>query len=158
MTDDRLHTRRCECGALDCTAEIEATWEEDDAVDHSGENLWIVATGHQLLGAREAVVVSANERFSVVRAVEECPQGFRPSSRATTARRSSGNHAPAAMASRALIRSGRRWGAGLRRHGVLHRLGDRLNHGGRVLHGLGDRLDHRRCGERQDPSGEPHRP
>jgi hypothetical protein len=68
MTDDRLHTRRCECGALDCTAEIEATWEEDDAVDHSGENLWIVATGHQLLGAREAVVVSANERFSVVRA------------------------------------------------------------------------------------------
>ena len=83
---------------------------------------------------------------------------FRPSSRATTEHRSSGNHAPAAMASRALIRSGRRWGAGLRRHGVLHRLGDRLNHGGRVLHRLGDRLDHRRCGERQDPSGEPHRP
>jgi hypothetical protein len=76
MTDDRLHTRRCECGALDCTAEIEATWEEDDAVDHSGENLWIVATGHQLLGAREAVVVSANERFSVVRAVEEWPSGL----------------------------------------------------------------------------------
>ena len=57
---------------------------------------------------------------------------FRPSNRATTARRSSGNHAPAAMASRPLIRSGRRWGAGLRRHGVLHRLGDRLNHGGRA--------------------------
>jgi hypothetical protein len=53
-----------------------ATWEEDDAVDHSGENLWIVATGHQLLGAREAVVVSANERFSVVRAVEEWPSGL----------------------------------------------------------------------------------
>jgi hypothetical protein len=76
MTDDRLHTRRCECGALDCTAEIEATWEEDDAVDHSGENLWIVAPGHQLLGAREAVIVSANERFSVVRAVEEWPSGL----------------------------------------------------------------------------------
>ena len=78
MTDDRLHTRRCECGALDCTAEIEVTWEEDDAVDHSGENLWIVAPGHQLLGAREAVVVSANERFSVVRAVEEWPSGLPP--------------------------------------------------------------------------------
>ena len=78
MTDDRPHTRRCECGALDCTAEIEVTWEEDDAVDHSGENLWIVAPGHQLLGAREAVVVSANERFSVVRAVEEWPSGLPP--------------------------------------------------------------------------------
>ena len=87
MTDDRLHTRRCECGALDCTAEIEVTWEEDDAVDHSGENLWIVAPGHQLLGAREAVVVSARERFSVVRVVEEWPSRLPPSSRATTARR-----------------------------------------------------------------------
>jgi hypothetical protein len=71
--DDRLRRRRCECGALDCIAEAEVTWEEDDAVDHSGENPWIVAPGHQLLGAREAVVVSGNERFSVVRAVEEWP-------------------------------------------------------------------------------------
>ena len=90
MTDDRLHTRRCECDALDCTAEIEVTWEEDDAVDHSGENLWIVAPGHQLLGAREAVVVSARERFSVVRVVEEWPSRLPPSSRATTARMSLG--------------------------------------------------------------------
>jgi hypothetical protein len=45
-------------------------------VDHSGENLWIVAPGHELLGVREAVVVSANERFSVVRAVEEWASGL----------------------------------------------------------------------------------
>jgi hypothetical protein len=31
---------------------------------HSGENLWIVAPDHQLLGARQTIVVSTNERFS----------------------------------------------------------------------------------------------
>lgn len=71
MGHEQLHKRRCECGAADCCAEVDVTWDEDDAVEHSGENLWIVAPGHQLLGAREAVVVSSNERFSVVRAVEE---------------------------------------------------------------------------------------
>jgi hypothetical protein len=44
--------------------------EEEDAADHSGRNLWIVAPGHDLRGASAAVVVSSNERFSVVEAVE----------------------------------------------------------------------------------------
>jgi hypothetical protein len=44
--------------------------EEEDAIDHSGRNLWIVAPNHDLRGAPEAVVVSSNERFSVVEAVE----------------------------------------------------------------------------------------
>ena len=65
--------RRCECGAEGCTAEIPMSWEEEDAVDHSGENLWIVAAGHELRGARSAVIVRANERFSVVRVVEDEP-------------------------------------------------------------------------------------
>jgi hypothetical protein len=69
--DERLHQRRCECGAADCTAVIEATWEEQDAVEHSGRNLWMIAPDHELRGAREAVVLSTNERFSVVLAIEE---------------------------------------------------------------------------------------
>jgi hypothetical protein len=71
--DERPHGRRCECGAADCTAVIEASWEEQDAVDHSGRNLWIIAPGHELRGARKAVVLSENERFSVVLAIEEEP-------------------------------------------------------------------------------------
>jgi hypothetical protein len=70
LENERPHKRRCECGAADCTAVIEATWVEQDAVDHSGRDLWIVAPGHELRGARKAVVLSENERFSVVRAVE----------------------------------------------------------------------------------------
>ena len=71
--DERLHTWRCECGAADCTAAVESTWEERDAVDHDpkGRNLWMVAPGHELRGAKEAVVLSANERFEVVLVVEE---------------------------------------------------------------------------------------
>jgi hypothetical protein len=46
-------------------------WKKEDAADHSGRNLWIVAPNHDLRGAREAVVVSSNERFSVVEAVED---------------------------------------------------------------------------------------
>ena len=71
MANERLHKRRCECGAADCRTEVDVTWAEDDAVNHSAENLWIVAPDHQLHGARESVIVSSNERFSVVRAVEE---------------------------------------------------------------------------------------
>ena len=74
MTEDwyseRLRKRRCECGAADCRTLIEITMEEEDAVDHRGRNLWIVAPDHELRGAREAVVVSSNERYSVVEAVE----------------------------------------------------------------------------------------
>ena len=74
MTEDwyteKHRKRRCECGASDCRSEIELTLEEADAIDHSGRNLWIVAPGHDLRGAREATVISSNERFSVVEAVE----------------------------------------------------------------------------------------
>jgi hypothetical protein len=66
----KLRKRRCECGALDCKTEIEITMEEQDVADHSGRNLWIVAPGHDLRGARKATVISSNERFSVVEAVE----------------------------------------------------------------------------------------
>ena len=75
MTEDwyteKLRKRGCECGAPDCRTEIEITMEEEDAADHSGRNLWIVAPGHELRGASEAVVVSSNERFLVVEAVED---------------------------------------------------------------------------------------
>lgn len=62
--------RRCECGALECQSQIEITLEEEDAIDHSGRRLWIVAPGHDLRGAREATVISSNERFSVIEALE----------------------------------------------------------------------------------------
>jgi len=45
---EKLRKRGCECGALDCRTEIEITMEEEDAADHSGRNLWIVAPGHDL--------------------------------------------------------------------------------------------------------------
>ena len=64
-------TRACECGAEDCTAEIAISWEEQDAVDHSGENLWIIAPGHEIRGARRAETILANERYSVVRVEEQ---------------------------------------------------------------------------------------
>jgi hypothetical protein len=75
MTQDpyteQRRLRRCECGAVDCVAKIPITLDEEDAVDHSGRNLWIVAPDHELLGAREATMISSNERFSVVEAIEE---------------------------------------------------------------------------------------
>jgi hypothetical protein len=37
----------------------------------TGRNLWIIAPGHELRGARKAVVLSTNERFSAVLAIEE---------------------------------------------------------------------------------------
>ena len=61
---EKLRKRRCECGALDCRTEIEITMEEEDAADHSGRNLWIVAPGHDLRGALEAVVVSSRAVLS----------------------------------------------------------------------------------------------
>ncbi len=60
----KLHTRRCECGALDCTATIEMLWEEEDAVDHNG--YWAIHPEHEPRGARSWQVVEANERFVVV--------------------------------------------------------------------------------------------
>jgi hypothetical protein len=68
---EKLGKRRCECGAAECRTLIEISRDEEDEVDHSGRNLWIVAPDHDLRGAREAVVISSNERFSVVEAVED---------------------------------------------------------------------------------------
>jgi hypothetical protein len=67
---DALRTRRCECGAEDCTAIIEITWAEQDEVDHGAPELWIVAPGHEPLGARSWQVVRETDRFVVVE-VEE---------------------------------------------------------------------------------------
>ena len=36
-----LRTRRCECGAADCTAVVEISWAEEDAVDHYHDDQWI---------------------------------------------------------------------------------------------------------------------
>ena len=66
---DALRSRRCECGAEDCTAEILISWEEQDAIDHSGDDLWILAPGHELRGARGAVTITRNDRYSVIRAI-----------------------------------------------------------------------------------------
>ena len=66
-----LRTRRCECGAADCGALIQISHEEQDAVDHDSRNLWIVAPGHPLRGARKAVVVMECPRYSIVEAEED---------------------------------------------------------------------------------------
>jgi hypothetical protein len=69
---DEIPTKRgSECGAEGCTPEITLSWEEADAVDHGGRDLWIVAPGHELRGAPTAATVRVNERFSVIRGVEE---------------------------------------------------------------------------------------
>jgi hypothetical protein len=67
---EMLKMRRCECGAVDCTAEIPISWEEQDAVDHSPYDLWIVAPGHEITSTRRAVKILANDRYSVVRVDE----------------------------------------------------------------------------------------
>jgi hypothetical protein len=42
------------------------SWEEQDRVDHDGRNLFAVAVGHELAGPEESVVISKNDRFTVV--------------------------------------------------------------------------------------------
>jgi hypothetical protein len=64
--NEKLRTLRCECGAADCTSELLMSWEEQDAVDHDGRNLFAVAPGHEFVGPEEIAVISSNERFSVV--------------------------------------------------------------------------------------------
>ena len=67
MPDNRkLRTRRCECGAADCTTEILMSWEEPDAVDHDRRNLFAFAPGHEFTGQEGSVVISQNDRFTVV--------------------------------------------------------------------------------------------
>ena len=68
----KRRSRRCECGAEDCTEIVWISWDEQDAVDHAddGGRLWIVAPGHPVRGARDARVIQQNDRFSVVRTVE----------------------------------------------------------------------------------------
>lgn len=65
----QLRPRRCECGAADCTAVVEMSWEEQDAVDHN--NLWAVSPGHEPRGGRSWRVVHATDRFVVVEIEEE---------------------------------------------------------------------------------------
>ncbi len=67
---DARRTRRCECGAEDCTAVIEISWTEQDEVDHGAPELWIVAPRHEPQGARSWRVVHETDRFVVVE-VEE---------------------------------------------------------------------------------------
>jgi hypothetical protein len=67
---DALRTRRCECGAENCTSIIEMTWAEQDEVDHGSPELWIITPGHAPQGARSWRIVRETDRFVVV-AVEE---------------------------------------------------------------------------------------
>jgi hypothetical protein len=67
---DALRTRRCECGAEDCTAIIEISWAEQDEIDHGAPELWIVALGHEPQGAKRWRLVRETDRFRVV-SVEE---------------------------------------------------------------------------------------
>lgn len=66
----QLHTRRCECGAADCSAVVEMSWEEQDEADHNDH--WVVTPGHEPLGGRSWRVIRATDRFVVVE-VEEQP-------------------------------------------------------------------------------------
>jgi hypothetical protein len=66
-----LPTRRCECGAADCETLIRISHEEQDTVDHDPRNLWIVAPGHSLRGARKATVVAERPGYSVVETEED---------------------------------------------------------------------------------------
>ena len=65
----QLRTRRCECGAADCTAVVEMSWEEQDAADHAGH--WVVTPAHEPLGGRSWRVIRATDRFVVVEVEEE---------------------------------------------------------------------------------------
>jgi hypothetical protein len=62
----KLRTVRCECGAADCASEMLMSWDEQDAVDHDGRNLFSEASGHEIVGPDDVVLISSNERFSVV--------------------------------------------------------------------------------------------
>jgi hypothetical protein len=64
-----LHTRRCECGAVDCAAVIEMTWAEQDEVDHA-EGWWAVRPGHEPQGGRSWRTIRETDRYVVVE-VEE---------------------------------------------------------------------------------------
>src|SRR6185437_6207583 len=67
-----LHTRRCECGAVDCVAVIEMTWAEQDEVDHTDDRpvRWAIWPGHEPQGGRAWHIVRETDRFVVVE-VEE---------------------------------------------------------------------------------------
>jgi hypothetical protein len=66
---DALRTRRCECGAADCTAIIEMTWAEQDRADHTA-GWWTVSPGHEPQGGRSWRVIEETDRFAVVEVVE----------------------------------------------------------------------------------------
>ena len=68
---DGLRTRRCECGAADCTAIIEMSWAEQDEVDQGDLRWWAVAPGHEPRGGRRWRVIRETDRFVVVEVEEE---------------------------------------------------------------------------------------
>jgi hypothetical protein len=70
---DALRTRRCECGAADCTADIQISWAEQDLGDHPG--CWLLHPDHEIRGARSFEVITLNERFKIVSAVERNDEG-----------------------------------------------------------------------------------
>jgi hypothetical protein len=70
---DALRTRRCECGAADCDAVIEMTWDEQDRADHA-ERRWTVHPGHEPQGGRRWTVVEKTDRYVIVE-VDEEPAG-----------------------------------------------------------------------------------
>ncbi|HVD24735.1 MAG TPA: hypothetical protein VNB86_01955 [Gaiellaceae bacterium] len=69
MESPQLRSRRCECGAADCTAVIQMSWEEQDAVDHTGH--WAVHPDHEPRGARSWRVIRSTDRFVVVEIDEQ---------------------------------------------------------------------------------------
>jgi hypothetical protein len=68
---DAMRTRRCECGAADCTAILEMTWAEQDEVDHGAPLLWIISPEHEPQGALSWRVVRETDRYVVVDVEEE---------------------------------------------------------------------------------------
>ena len=76
MTDsgfDALRTRRCECGAADCVATVEMTWDEEDRADHV-PGRWAIHPGHTPRGGLSWSVVEETARFVIVEVEEEPPR------------------------------------------------------------------------------------
>jgi hypothetical protein len=57
--------RRCECGAADCHAVIDMTFEEQDRADHVAQR-WAIHPGHTPRGAAGWRVVEKNDRYAIV--------------------------------------------------------------------------------------------
>lgn len=64
-----MPTRRCECGAADCEAVIEMTWEEQDRADHF-PGRWTIHPEHTPRGGVRWSVVEKTNRYLIAE-VEE---------------------------------------------------------------------------------------